>query len=274
MLWMYDNKADSGTWTSVNTSDPYYPPANLQNFLMAKVWRSGVAVATERLVLDLGAATAPGVKWYLNLGGHNFNSICSGAASILVEGHTSNSWGTPTFSTTIPAAQWGVNAATGNGVAFLEISSTYAGLRWWRISMVKNNATDLLQIGRASIGPGVDTGVVGDPDLNSVARAFAELANKDVSIGGQVYAEQRAQFIRLKGKISATPEATAALLRVIWPTIGTWKPFFLQMVPADWPTGTLSLSYYVRLATNIEEQVAAYGAGYLWNIPLSFEEQL
>lgn len=274
MLWMTVNNADTGTWTSTNTSDPYFPVANLQNFLAAKVWKSGVAVAQERLTLDLGAGSSPAVKWYLNIHNHNFNAIVSGAASITVEGNATNAWGAPTFSDTIPLAEWGVNAATGYGTAFLEIAAAYAGLRYWRISILKNNTTDVLQIGRISLGAGLDTGDAGDPDFGSFARAYAELVNKDSSILGQVYSEQRNQFTRLKGKVSVTPEATAALLRVIWPYVGTWRPFFIQVLPTGWPSDTLSKPYYMRLASPMEEQLQAYGAGYLWNLPLSFEEQL
>lgn len=267
MLWMYDNKADTlGTWTSVNTSDPSFPPANLQNFLAAKVWRSGAAVATERLLLDLGAATAPAAKWYLVLHAHNFSDVLTG--DVTVEGHTSNSWGSPTFTDTIPAAEWG------GGTAFLEIPAVSAGLRWWRISMVKTNAADVLQIGRASLGPGYLSDDSGDPDLPSLERAWAELVNRDASVLGQVYAEQRAQFWRIKGKVTAMPEATAAALRTIWQTVGTWKPFFIMVYPTGWPTDTWGVPYYVHLAAPPTEPLRGYGAGYLWDVPFSFEEQL
>ncbi len=276
MKWLNDNRADAvGTWTSVNTSDPYFPPANLQNFLTAKVWRSGVAIAQERLLLDLGSTTAPGVDWHLILHGHNFDQVVSGAATILVEGHTSNSWGSPSFSHAIAAASWGVTVA-GNGTAFLLIpaSATGPGLRWWRISMLKNNATDLLQIGRAYIGPALDVGEPGQPDQNGLTRAYAELVNKDSSILGQVYTEQRAQFLRISGKVSVMTEATLDSLRAIWRLVGTWKPLFIIVVPEDWPTGTWSKPYYVRLGAPPQEQLKDYGASYQWDVPLSFEEQL
>lgn len=272
MLWMYDNKAQAGTWTSQNGSDPQFLVSNLQNFLAAKVWKSTATLPTERLTLDLGATTTPAVKWYLNLHANNFADVLQG--DIVVEGNATNVWTSPTFSDVIPAAEWGTNQATGNKTAFLEIGSAFAGLRYWRITMVKNNGTDILQIGIGYLGPGLDTGDAGDPEFGSFGRTFAELVNKDSSILGQVYAEQRANFNRLRGRIPVTPEATEALLRVIWPFVGTWRPFFLQVRPDAWPTDTLSVPFYVRMTTPVDENLAGYGAGYLWTLALAFEEQL
>lgn len=267
MLWLYENKADSlGTWSSVNTSDPSFPPSNLQNFLAAKVWRSGTTSALEQLLLDLGATTTPAVKWYLVIHAHNWADVVTG--DVTIEGHTSNTWTSPTFTDTIPAAEWG------GGTAFLEIPAVSAGLRWWRISMTKTGATAKLQIGRISLGPGALTADDGTPDMAGLERTWAEQVNRESGILGQVYAEQRAQFWRIKGKVTAMTETTAAALRPIWQACGTWKPFFILINPEGWPTDTWGTPYYVRLAAPPTEPLRGYGAGYLWDVPLSWEQQL
>ncbi len=121
----YTNLIDAGTAPTVLTEDLLYPLENLQNQRLAKRWRSTTPTA-QTIIFDLGSAQAIDTLAVL---GHNLQ----GSATVIVEAHTSDSWGTPALSAI------SLTYNTGAILRYLSAPETY---RYWRYTLDDPTNTD------------------------------------------------------------------------------------------------------------------------------------
>ena len=132
----YSNLIDAGTAPTALTTDLLYPVANLQNQRLAKRWRSTTPTA-QTIVVNLGSAQAVDTLAVL---GHNL----SGSATVIVEAHTSDSWGTPALS----AISLAYNA--GAILKYLAAAQTY---QYWRYTLDDaTNSDGYVEAGRIWLG--------------------------------------------------------------------------------------------------------------------------
>lgn len=132
----HTNLIDAGTAPTALTTDLLYPVANLQNQRLAKRWRSQTPTA-QTIVFDLGSAQAVDT---LAVFSHNL----SGSATVIVEAHTSDSWGTPALS----AISLTYNSAA--ILKYLDSSETY---RYWRYTLSDaTNSDEYVEAGRIWLG--------------------------------------------------------------------------------------------------------------------------
>jgi len=131
----YENLIDAATAPTALTESLLYPIENVQNGRLAKRWRSTAATA-QTVVVDLGSAQDVDTMAVL---GHNL----SGSAAVTVEAHTSDSWGSPSFTTSM-------TYSTGAILKFLGSAETY---QYWRFTLDDGSNSDgYVEAGRLWLG--------------------------------------------------------------------------------------------------------------------------
>jgi len=144
----YNNHVDNATLTA-STAEAFYPVTNLKDVRSTKVWRS--TTNSDNVVFDLGSAKAvDSILLRGSLLNPNFH-----ASSVTIEAHTSDSWGAPSFSTTLT-----FNTAFNFGLKTLSATETY---RYWRL--VFTTAGSFVETSNVYIGE------------------FTQLANNNIDYG-------------------------------------------------------------------------------------------
>ncbi len=132
----YANLIDAGSAPTALTTDLLYPVENMQNQRLAKRWRSTDASA-QTIVVNLGSAQAVDTLAIL---GHNLQ----GSATVIVEAHTSDSWGTPALSAI---------TLTYNAGAILKYLAAAQTFQYWRYTLNDPTNTDgYVEVGRPWLG--------------------------------------------------------------------------------------------------------------------------
>ena len=252
MQLFYNNLTDAGTWyLNAGTTNPAYPIENLLDYRAAVIWK---AIVGSMAANDLGAAGAGTEDWqFIAYGLTDVTTIC-----LLLYSDDGVSF------TTL-----GAPIAVVDGIASVVIDAADTAHRYWAIVPITSDSSDV-QVSRCYIGPILDTGPEGDPDFGNYGQDFSERTNRDYSVLGQKYAEQRAQFKTRRMTLPLVPETTEALLRAFLEAVGTWKPFFMILSTAT----PMDQVFYGSFQSNPTEQLQDYGSGFLWRVPLVIEQQL
>jgi hypothetical protein len=131
---------------SVSSTSSGLPVTNLQDKLIRKVYRTG-GQYTEYVVFDAAAATAIDM---LFIGGLNLTKN----ATVLWQGHTSDSWGSPALNTTLTIA----TDTQGNALSYVaHFYSSVKEYRYWRLVVNDgSNATSSLNVGRVMGGRAIE----------------------------------------------------------------------------------------------------------------------
>lgn len=130
----YSNLVDDATLTA-SSEDSRYPVENVQNQRLGKPWRTLVATGVT-CVVNLGSALDVTT---IAIAGHAF----TGSAAVTIEANASDSWGSPSFSTSLTILD-------GVILKFLAAAQTY---QYWRFVIGDDGATvDYLDIGRLWLG--------------------------------------------------------------------------------------------------------------------------
>lgn len=278
MIFFFENLVDSqAAALSASSADTEFPVANLQNYLLSKVWRTTGSTASEYLLFDFNTATGKlsGTKVVnaLVIAGHNFD----GTETIVLKAKDTNSaWGSPSFSQAVTLkTRFPLSVPKSPPYAegtVLDFAVTFASqtYRYWRLEITKSSAADIRQIGRVYLGLSYDAGYQADPEFGDMSRSFQELANIEKSIGGQVYAERRALYDINNFSVSPIPESVMQYLRYYLRDVGLSLPFFFKLSTTD----PLDTPYYVRQRSSIDERCINYGTEFLWSVGYSFEQQL
>lgn len=131
----YTNRIAAGSVPTTLTEDLLYPEENLHNQRLAKRWRSTDASA-QTVVCNLASAQAVNTIAIL---GHNISS----SATLTIEAHTSDSWGAPSYTTSLT-----YNAAA--ILKFLDASQTY---QYWRYTIDDSTNSDgYVEVGMLWLG--------------------------------------------------------------------------------------------------------------------------
>ena len=263
MLWLWNNLAQGGTYSTTNPSSSGYPVTNIGTFLASDVWRSGAAVAAEAVTVVLNQTVAfnsPLFPTYLVLKDHNLDTTVTGNVTFTL----SNGGANPVTWTWAPTAGPSLIAVPA------QVANSYNQLK---ISFTKTAAGTIAQIGKLFCGPTTETAPIGDFDWGNYTKTFAERTQVNYSLTGQKYAVARAQYETISLAIPMATETIEALHRTIFKTVGTFRPFFL--CPVNGATTTaLSAPKYLTLSTTPAEGLIGFGSDYYWGLSLDFEEQL
>lgn len=263
MLWLWNNLAYSGTWSTTNPSASGYPVTNIGTLLAADVWRTGASVAAEQATVILNQTVAynsPLFPTFIVLKDHTLDTTVSGNVTFRLSNSGANAV-TWTWTPTAGPSLIAVPAQVANSYNKLDISFT------------KNTAGTTAQIGKVFIGPSTETAPVGDFDWGNYSKTFTDATQINYSLTHQKFAVARAQYETISLAIPLATETIEALHRTIFKAVGTYFPFFL--CPVNGATTTaLSAPKYLTLASQPTEGLIGFGSDYLWGLSLDFEEQL
>jgi len=131
----YENAIDSATAPTALTADLQYPITNVQNQRLAKPWRS-TSISAQTVVINFGTATSINTAAVM---GHNLTA----GATIGLMGNPTDSWGSPSVSTTITTIVGGMC------LNYFTASSQ----QYWRFSLDNaTGGTSYISIGRLWLG--------------------------------------------------------------------------------------------------------------------------
>lgn len=130
----YSNLVDDATLTA-SSEDLRFPVENTQDQRLAKPWRTQTVTGIT-CVVDLGAAAAVDV---VAIVGHTIST----SATINIEANASDSWGGPSFSTSLTALENMI-------LKYFTAAQTY---RYWRFTVEDaSNSSSYVDIGRLWLG--------------------------------------------------------------------------------------------------------------------------
>lgn len=264
MLWLTQNILNkTGATLVASSSNVYYPSANILTPLACDVWRSKGLSVTETLLItfDTTYVNDTSHPLYVVLSGHNMSSVLASAPVATMLGTS-----TPTYNLT-PYSQ--------DPTYVFKITSAVVNLGAMLITFTKNNAADILQMGKIYVGYGVETGNGGTPSMGAFDRAFDARTNTDYSILGQKYSEARSTNWAASFTIPLIGETMEAFQRTVFGTFGTYTPFWLVVNNVDsYSNGELGIPRYCTLSKTPSESLIDYGAEYQWAVTLDLEQQL
>lgn len=230
-----------------------YDADNLFSDNYSEVWRSTAAGASaQTIVADFGAAVSISA---CALGNVNIRS----SATVKIQGHTSDSWGTPDVDETI-----NVSALDGyRRNLYHDLASSYSK-RYWRLSVTDNGNPDgFIEIGEWFLGVPITL------TDNFAANNTRELVRGNVELRteyNQAYVFARDYNWMFDLSWENCEVATRNQLRLLNYTLqGNATPFFLVLdptVPAE--------AYYVRMQANLQENRVFYNR---YNLRAQFLEE-
>ena len=252
MRLFYNNLIDASGVVITETSEvSTLPSSNVVHELRGKVWRTGTSVALEAIVFDLLTAQAVTACIILD------HTITSGDSLIKIQGHTSDSWGSPSFSQTITYAA--------DIITTVFASQTY---RYWRFTFTKSAAGVSRDVGRIFLGTYVEPDE--DPDYDGYQESAEDQSRRQVTLGGQEYTELLDGYLMLKGDFTHITNTNKGLLKTYAQTVRQAVSHFIQVSTTSPWDGV----YYVKLRNAPKFKAAALETNPVWNTSLEWKEQL
>lgn len=252
----YTNKLKTTPATLTPSSEATeYPASNLITDNYAEVWHSTEAGASAlTIVADFGAAVTIDA---VALGNINIRST----ATVKIQGHTADSWGTPDVDETIDCSK--LTATDFRRNLYHELASS-ASKRYWRISITDNGNPDgFIEVGEWYLGEFIE--LVDNFD-SSNSRDLVRNNAKLRTEYEQAFVYDRDWGWMLEFTWSNVQEATRDQLRLLHQTVkGDAIPFFFVIDPTD-PAEAL----FVRCASPLREGRIHYDA---YNLSLALEEE-
>lgn len=230
-----------------------YPATNLVLNNCCLTFRSNAADATPvRLVIDFGSAQTINAVAFANV---NFQVT----ATVTIEGHTSNSWGSPAFSVTMDLSDYLQDPNN-----LLESFSTNKTYRYWRVSITDDGNPDgFIEIGELFFGTATE---LTDAHDSLIPLVFG---NNNVELRtefGQAYVYERNKQRRWDLAFTNIQANTKDQLKSFFSTINTnAKPFFLRMSGDD-----TDKVYFCRMISELEIQRISYD---IYTARLKFQEE-
>jgi len=226
------------------------PASNVQDVQAAKVWRAASAT-TERLVIDSGTggltANAFGIV------GHNLQS----GATCTLEANAADSWGAPSFSTTLVPTK---------GLPGLKPLGGTHGYRWWRLTLSDpTNPAGYVQLGRLMIGNLVDMDFQGRGPTMPWTDTQARNDKSSASLGGAVYTDIGEEVSSYSFGYQYIDTTKRNLIRSTFREVGKHTPFLFTLF--DPPDADVLGPDYVNLTNDIATE--HHGSG-LWSLGLEF----
>lgn len=244
----------AATVLSSSSADANYPLANLKNELRGLLWKTGVAVALEYVVFDLGSAQA--VTSFIILD----HDLLGTETLVKIQGNATDSWGAPTFSQTI-------TVVVGAPITTVFASQSF---RYWRFTFTKPAAANTRQFGRLFLG--VYQEFTEAPDFDGFAPKDVDLSARQRTTGGQIYSDVRDMYRMFALDYPVVPQASVDILRGVVRTVGMFKSFFCQITPGS--SGEIGEQLYVKFAKLPEPKVSAFDSSLHYDFRVELEEVL
>jgi hypothetical protein len=203
--FLQTNLIDSASLTG-STEESAYPAANVQDSILASVWRT-TGVTSENLVINLGTAQSADIVF---LGNHNLTS----SATITLQANSSDSWGAPPFSESLTWESGVINKAF-----------TSASYQYWRILIADATNTDgYLKLGGVGLGaayapPGI--GTTYQVENRSTARKYTTET-------GQNYGSDGVFLRQVNVQIPYVTQAERVEMETCFFAKDWYKPFYVQ----------------------------------------------
>lgn len=253
MRFFYDNLIDNSGVVLTPTSEVDTLPAeNVINELRKRVWRTGAASATERLVIDLGSAQAVTALILLD------HTLTSSDTVLKLEANSSDSWGAPAFTQ---------NLTWADGTILQTFASqTY---RYWRLSFTKSSSSESRDIGRIFLGTYAAT--EHQPDFDGHDEKLEDPSRRAKTLGGQTWTDLQEQYKVINSQLSHVSQTMADQIKTIVEAVGQSISFFVQVDTVS-PLDTV---YYVKFTRAFGRGVVAVDSTLIWDLAkLEMEEQL
>lgn len=169
MRLLYDNKFLDAT-ISASSENPNYIATNMQNTILAKVYRSVTTSTVIKISTSVKAS-------YCSILGHNFTST----VSITLQGNNTDSWDSPSFEETIPYRS-----------DMCILNFTEATYNYWRILITDDDslADGYIEIGSIFLGTFLQMpGMKLDQQLEKKTKSSIS-----ISYSGQACGEERYSY--------------------------------------------------------------------------------
>ena len=245
----YNSKHIDATVTA-NSADSFYPVSNLQDNQSIKEYRTASGTDVAYVVIDLGSAQSIDAIFVAG----NMVERTLAATSLTLEAHTSDSWGSPSFTTTFTDIQ--------NGLAYDKFASQ--SYRYWRLTL-DNTGASYAGCGAIFLGT-----VISQPI--SFGWSIGTSSNTQVIRGlfGQIYANERnyKKYLNLPFNTLNKSEMEAILTMI--KTIQISKPIWVVADETETAVSEFEqASGQYRLSMLPTPVNSNFG---LWDLALSLEE--
>lgn len=258
MRLFFDNLIDAqGVVFTASTYDISFPPANIAHEHRTNPWVTGKTVAPEWIVIDLLSAKAVTAVILID------HTLTAGDTLIKLEGNATNSWGAPSFSTTLTWASGVISKVFGS-----------QSFRYWRISFTKSAAGEAREIGRVFIGTYYTT--PDGPTKDGFEEEPQDLSTSARAQGGATYSDEQDSFRTISLAFEAISTTQQTAFEAFADAVKTHTSFFLQ---ADENAGAGTKFAEViyaklgRIPRYVPNGWHADGSN-AWNVTLEMEEQL
>lgn len=216
------------------------PAVNVQDVHPTKVWRAAT-VTTERLTIDAGAADAADA---FAIVGHNLQA----AATVTLEANTTDSWGSPPFSTTLVPSV---------GLPTLK-TFTSQSFRWWRLTLTDaTNPDGYVELGRLMIGTMADLSFQGRGVSVPWTDERPRADKQSVSLGGELYTDIGEEMAAYAFEFRWVDTTHRNLIRSTFRTVGRHTPFMFTLF--DPPDVDVLGPDYVVLANDLASEHHGHG---------------
>ena len=212
---------DAATITGSSQANTDLVPANVVHDHVSKMWRT-TGKASENIVFDLGTATNITVFSMFT-----FNLTAS--ATVTLQAHASNSWGSPSYSQALTIATDADGNVLQRIVFFL--SQTY---RWWRVTFADSGNSDAyLQIGRMAAGQYYETTRNINQGFNI---SMFDPSEGDRVPGRQTFFRNRNRYRRATVRFNLQSQTQTDKLSAIMEKTGNSRPIVLALDPDNRPS--------------------------------------
>lgn len=189
-----------------------FPASNLKNYFSTKIYRSNSA--SDNIVFDFGSAMNVDT---VAIRGHLRDGLQ--ATSFILEAHTSDSWGAPSFTDTFT-----LNEEFNLGYKFLAATQNY---RYWRVS---GTGSSQFELGNIFLGEKFQA-------QRNISTTF-KFENRDGSSYsdneyGQRFVDERVDQKLLSGKLNLIDKNNVDEMFTFIDYVGKKKPFWVILDPDE-----------------------------------------
>lgn len=253
MIKFLANNLVEGATLTASTANAQFPVANIAEDFRTKVWRS--TSNSDNVVFDLGSSEPVDYLGIVDNWQSGF-----GVSTITVEANATDSWGSPSFSTTLT-----FDSTFGVGLK----SITEQSYRYWRF--VLTSSLGYCELANIFIGKAVDISTNG-VDYNW-SYSNRDLKKVSTSRYGQEFIDDSGQIKELNGlsmKVMDTTELDQFF--AIFDERRTVKPFFIDFVDTNNVISNDSDRFSGMYKFRNEPEVTNVSSGF-WNTTFSLREQ-
>ena len=257
--WIHTNKLISVQATLVaDDQETLYPSSNLNSQNYAQPWRTTDVSGAHDVVNDFGTAQTIGAIF---LGNVNLTS----SATVKIQGHTADSWGTPDIDETVTVSALGTDPAHRNLYHTLADSGPK---RYWRIEITDAGNTDgYYEIGEWFLGEPVSL-PAGQAFQTEKAEEFIRNNIRHETEWMNVYSFQRAER-RILRNLMFMPQSETnkdEFIKLEQAVKGAHLPFvFVPDATASPPE-----AFFVRMDGDME---IAQTQPILWEVTMTLNEE-